>query len=246
MGLCLFLLRRMFVAFSRLPPGSTRFLLQTKDGESILVVRIGHEQYYAIESVCPHAGGPLNNGEIVDIEEAEPSIICPYHGYSFSLLDGSNSAVSPAKTWTVRISAEGLNFAGDPFEIESVSDILDISDLGGYQVCSSRKPAGSGSLNTLLDYAVKILETSDPLEKTSLTEKAARAFLEDDLPVANASSHHGRADPSPPDMPFRDPDDSKMVHYSRATRLGAGGSGLCFPTSLISYILSQVKSCDFA
>ena len=41
-------------------------------------------QLYALSAVCPHAGGPLNEGALEG-----RSVICPWHGSQFDLADGS-------------------------------------------------------------------------------------------------------------------------------------------------------------
>jgi nitrite reductase (NADH) small subunit len=38
----------------------------------------------ALDAVCPHAGGPLADAQIDDMK-----IVCPLHGYAFSLSDGA-------------------------------------------------------------------------------------------------------------------------------------------------------------
>jgi nitrite reductase/ring-hydroxylating ferredoxin subunit/uncharacterized membrane protein len=49
----------------------------------LVVVRIG-ETVHALHSVCAHAGGPLNEGTLVD-----GCIQCPWHGSRFDLRDGA-------------------------------------------------------------------------------------------------------------------------------------------------------------
>jgi nitrite reductase/ring-hydroxylating ferredoxin subunit len=49
----------------------------------LLVVRIG-DTVHVLHNVCAHAGGPLNEGELVD-----GCIQCPWHGSRFQLTDGT-------------------------------------------------------------------------------------------------------------------------------------------------------------
>lgn len=42
------------------------------------------DSFYAVDNVCPHAGGPLGDG---DLDEHE--LVCPYHGYAYDVRDGS-------------------------------------------------------------------------------------------------------------------------------------------------------------
>ena len=48
-----------------------------EDSTEIAVYRIG-ESAYAVSNICPHQGGPLSEGQIVD-----GCITCPWHGYQF-------------------------------------------------------------------------------------------------------------------------------------------------------------------
>lgn len=52
-------------------------------GISVLLHRSGSE-IRALDSVCSHMGGPLEEGEIVD-----GCVVCPWHGSTFRLEDGS-------------------------------------------------------------------------------------------------------------------------------------------------------------
>ncbi|MFP4145274.1 MAG: Rieske (2Fe-2S) protein [Phycisphaeraceae bacterium] len=63
-------------------PGSR----QTADvGEHELVVFNVEDQLYAVNNVCPHAGLPLEDGEV-----AGRIITCPFHGYTYDLKSGRN------------------------------------------------------------------------------------------------------------------------------------------------------------
>ncbi len=58
-------------------------------------------QYYVIDDVCTHDGGPLDQGEL-DGEEIE----CPRHGARFDVTTGRATcmpAVVPVKTYEVRV-----------------------------------------------------------------------------------------------------------------------------------------------
>ena len=48
-------------------------------------LRESEGQLVAPAALCPHLGGPLEEAEIVD-----GYLVCPWHGYRFSLTDGSN------------------------------------------------------------------------------------------------------------------------------------------------------------
>lgn len=53
-------------------------------GEQIAVFRLRNGALRATEAVCPHAGGPLADGQA-----DHAKIVCPLHGNTFSVIDGS-------------------------------------------------------------------------------------------------------------------------------------------------------------
>ncbi len=54
------------------------------DGTEIVVFNVDGEQYYAVEDICSHDGGPLAEGEVVATYE----IVCPRHGAHFDMRTG--------------------------------------------------------------------------------------------------------------------------------------------------------------
>lgn len=53
-------------------------------GTRIAVFNVGGE-YYAIDDVCVHRGGPLGDGAL-----AGSVVICPWHGWKFDVTSGRN------------------------------------------------------------------------------------------------------------------------------------------------------------
>ena len=61
------------------------------DGRFITIFR-NKSILSALDSTCYHAGGPLGNGKIMDIEELGIStVLCPWHKFSVSLVDGTRA-----------------------------------------------------------------------------------------------------------------------------------------------------------
>lgn len=57
----------------------------TVEVEGRLIALFLHEgKPYAIDEHCPHAGGPLGAGFVID-----GTVMCPWHGWRFSVVDGS-------------------------------------------------------------------------------------------------------------------------------------------------------------
>jgi 3-phenylpropionate/trans-cinnamate dioxygenase ferredoxin component len=70
------------------------------DGVLVVVVNLDG-QFYAIEDVCTHDGGPLGEGKLVGCE-----LICPRHGARFDVRTGEATkmpAFQPAPTYAVRV-----------------------------------------------------------------------------------------------------------------------------------------------
>jgi len=68
-----------------LPPGKAAAV--EFDGRRIAVFNVGGT-FYAIDDTCPHAGGPLSEGQ-VDGDK----VVCPWHDAAFDLKTGD--ALSP-------------------------------------------------------------------------------------------------------------------------------------------------------
>jgi len=70
------------------------------DGIEVVVVNLDGE-FFAIEDVCTHDGGPLGEGEL-DGDQ----LICPWHGARFDVRTGdalTMPAFEPAPTYEVRV-----------------------------------------------------------------------------------------------------------------------------------------------
>jgi NAD(P)H-dependent nitrite reductase small subunit len=68
------------------------------DGEQVAVFRTRARELWATDAVCPHAGGPLADGQI-----DRRRVLCPLHGHAFALADGSCATGDYAiRTYAVR------------------------------------------------------------------------------------------------------------------------------------------------
>ncbi|MBI4498869.1 MAG: non-heme iron oxygenase ferredoxin subunit [Chloroflexi bacterium] len=70
-------------------------------------------EYYAIDDICTHDGGPLGEGELFDCE-----IECPRHGARFDVRTGAVRAlpaVFPVATYPVKIAGDEIQ-VGVPME----------------------------------------------------------------------------------------------------------------------------------
>jgi 3-phenylpropionate/trans-cinnamate dioxygenase ferredoxin subunit len=92
---------------SAITPGTT--LRVESDGEPILLCNVGGT-IYAIEDVCTHDGGPLDQGELEGC-----TIRCPRHGALFDVTTGAAltlPAVVPVRTYSVRIEDDAIFVEG--------------------------------------------------------------------------------------------------------------------------------------
>ncbi len=81
-----------------IPPGTKKIV--EVDGALVVVVNLDGE-FYAVEDVCTHDGGPLGEGRLED-----GVIICPRHGARFDVRTGdalSLPAFEPVPTYEVKV-----------------------------------------------------------------------------------------------------------------------------------------------
>jgi len=90
-------------------------------GHTVGIFRV-KGQLYAYENTCPHQGGPVCQGliipavrEVVDahqvstgyaFDEGEMRIVCPWHGYEFSIQTGSHPAKAGIRLKSFPVSEE--------------------------------------------------------------------------------------------------------------------------------------------
>ena len=108
------------VARSREIPEGGRLVLDV-DGTEIGIFRIGGK-LYAYSNYCQHAGGPICQGvitrritEIVDGARQHvgekfsdiPQIVCPWHGYEYSLYTGEHPGNPKVRLRSFAVSERG-------------------------------------------------------------------------------------------------------------------------------------------
>ena len=88
---------------SEIAPGTTRRVVV--DGSEILLCNV-EDKLYAIEDVCTHDGGPLDQGQL----EGE-TVVCPRHGATFDVRTGDAltlPAVVPVLTYPVIVEGDDV------------------------------------------------------------------------------------------------------------------------------------------
>lgn len=80
----------------------------TEADDIILVYDHVAGRFYALDAICSHEGGPLDLGDIEDINGSR-CIVCPWHNYEFRLVDGvSESSGLQVKTSGLQVKSSGL------------------------------------------------------------------------------------------------------------------------------------------
>ena len=85
------------------PPGTIS--VHEADGVRIALCNV-NGRFYAIDDVCTHDGGPLDQGEL----EGE-TVECPRHGAKFDVTTGRPvvlPAVKPVKTYPVEVDGDDV------------------------------------------------------------------------------------------------------------------------------------------
>ncbi len=89
---------------SDIPAGQVRYFDLV--GFPVAVCHVEGEGFYAIDDVCTHDGGALDQGEL-DGEEIE----CPRHGARFSVVTGAVLALpatQPIQTYPLRVENDTI------------------------------------------------------------------------------------------------------------------------------------------
>ncbi|MDP9238613.1 MAG: non-heme iron oxygenase ferredoxin subunit [Chloroflexota bacterium] len=90
------------------PPGT--ITVHEVDGKRIALCNV-NGRFYAIDDVCTHDGGSLDQGEL----EGE-LVECPRHGAKFDVTDGrpvTLPAVRPVKTYKVQVEGDEVKVETD-------------------------------------------------------------------------------------------------------------------------------------
>lgn len=87
-------------------PTGGRIVVAVDDIE-IAVFNVDNEQFYAVEDICSHDGGPLSEGALLDGVQVE----CPRHGARFDLRSGralTMPAFEPITAYPVIVRGDDL------------------------------------------------------------------------------------------------------------------------------------------
>ncbi|KIJ62399.1 hypothetical protein HYDPIDRAFT_51764, partial [Hydnomerulius pinastri MD-312] len=180
-------------------------------------------QLYAMESTCPHLGADMSHAEI---EECDDSIVavCPWHRYDFDLRTGESETGLRACTYNVKVAVDNVD-AVEKVWVESPAngtqwrlvELRPVSEEFADPPPASASPAplstasaiiqdeglipSEGTPSTLMEWAVVILNTSNPTLKVERTKHAVHLFRTGQLA---SIGHKSNKVPKPPAVPPRD------------------------------------------
>lgn len=91
-----------------LPPGErVVYTVKLDDEHHPVIVFNIDDQLYAVSNLCPHAGLPLDAGDL-----AGCVLTCPYHGYAYNVRNGANIDMPdfepPVRTYPVRVEGQAI------------------------------------------------------------------------------------------------------------------------------------------
>ncbi|XP_063045174.1 uncharacterized protein si:ch73-314g15.3 [Engraulis encrasicolus] len=147
--------------------------LFSEDGEHLVLVRTEDDRFWAMDSACPHEGGPLELGDIEDLGDGRMALICPWHHFDFCLNTGESSTGLQNQVYDVKV-VQGLIYVNTqnelsqtPFPETKAPEVDKLYIEGGGEQTHE---------NSLCYWATKILCTPDPEEKVSLTLEVQRKW----------------------------------------------------------------------
>jgi 3-phenylpropionate/trans-cinnamate dioxygenase ferredoxin subunit len=94
---------RQVAKLADVPPGAAKKV--EVDGVAVLLCNCDGT-IYAVEDVCTHDGGPLDEGDLIDCK-----IMCPRHGALFDVTNGAAltlPAVIPLPRYAVHVEGEDV------------------------------------------------------------------------------------------------------------------------------------------
>ncbi|KAG9092043.1 hypothetical protein FRC06_000271 [Ceratobasidium sp. 370] len=198
-----------------------------------------------MESTCPHLGADLSHATLEldpdpDMEEMAAAIVCPWHRYDFDLRTGESSTGLKACAYPVELRDIDV-WIGSPgegswevVEKRPVSEefaesrrAVDKTKPGPSEVSTDDIPTLEGlSLQddepepgTLMEWACRILNTSNPERKVALTRRAANAWRTGQITSTGQKKPNL---PTPPDVPPRE--NMTTVQPSKVGKRGKAGS----------------------
>ncbi|KAG5849068.1 uncharacterized protein HI_0077 [Anguilla anguilla] len=185
--------------------------LYSEDGEHIVLVHAENDGYWAMDSSCPHEGGPLDLGDIEDLGNGKLALICPWHHFDFCLETGESSTGLKNQVYEVRV-VQGKIYINTQNAL-SLCPIPE-KDTVSFGRLLPDNAKSTPSEDSLCFWATKILLTPDPNEKVALTQEVLQRW--------NSGKITDVGQAMPPAQPSRK--DSLTVLEPGKIKRGKGGT----------------------
>ncbi|XP_075431440.1 uncharacterized protein LOC142468782 [Ascaphus truei] len=141
----------------------------SEDGEHVVLVHTDDDKFYAMDSACPHEGGPLEQGDIEELCSGRWALTCPWHYFEFCLDDGSSSTGLQNQVYDVKV-CEGKVYIQSQNAL-SLAPWKETQCKHSVNIESAESSQRTDSETSLCYWASKILSTADPEEKVTLTQE---------------------------------------------------------------------------
>lgn len=184
--------------------------LYSEDGEHIALVHTEDDRFWAMDSSCPHEGGPLDLGDIEDLGDGKRALVCPWHHFDFCLETGVSTTGLQNQVYEVKV-VEAKVYVNTQNSL-SLTPIPVANISTGKLLPEDNVPPLSQ--NTLCFWATKILCTPDPKEKVSLTLEVQERWISGEITEVGTAT--------PPSQPSRK--DSLTVLEPGKIKRGKGGT----------------------
>lgn len=86
-------------AVADVPPGTSKEVMA---GDKIVALFNVAGTFHALDGICPHAGGPLGEGELEGCV-----VTCPWHGWQFDVTTGANCLNEKVRHPSYAVRVEG-------------------------------------------------------------------------------------------------------------------------------------------
>ncbi len=86
-------------ALADIPPGSSHELIA---GGRVIALYNVEGTLYALDGVCPHAGGPLGKGQLDGC-----TVTCPWHGWQFDASTGQHCLTEAIRQPSFPVTIDG-------------------------------------------------------------------------------------------------------------------------------------------
>jgi len=188
-----------------------------------------HSQLYAMEAQCPHLGADISHADIEECDNGLV-LVCPWHRYDFDLRTGQSETGLKACTYPIEINPgpDGTDevwleapeggtdwklvelrpvseaFADPPppsLDLSHLSLVSENTDSPATSIAQEEDVVPKeGAPTTLVEWAVLVLKTADPVLKVQRTRHAVNLFRTGQL---KSIGHRSANAPRPPEEPPR-------------------------------------------